>query len=170
MSGELSRLRMPEGANRPEKRKGKGIAAGQGKTAGRGTKGQKARKSGQVRAGFEGGQMPIQRRLPKTGFINPFTKAWIEVQLRELRVFKDGDVVNEATLRERGIVKGVGDGIKLIGAGELKAKLSVTANRVTKGARAAIEGAGGSISLIADRAKWKRVDSREERRAAKRKG
>lgn len=169
MSGELSKLRAPEGANRPEKRKGKGIAAGQGKTAGRGTKGQKARKSGHVRPGFEGGQMPIQRRLPKAGFKNPFTKTFSEVHLSDLALFPAGSLVTEHELRARGVVKGSSDGVKILASGSLAHKVNVKVNRISKAARAAIEGAGGSVELIADREKWQRADTRAAKRAAKKK-
>jgi large subunit ribosomal protein L15 len=167
MSGELSKLRAPKGANRAEKRKGKGIAAGQGKTAGRGTKGQKARKSGHVRAGFEGGQMPIQRRLPKAGFKNPFKKEFAEVHLDDLALFAEGSLVSEVELRARGVVKGLADGVKILATGKLAHKVDVKVNRISKAAQAAIEGAGGKVEIIADREKWARTDTREARRAAK---
>ena len=167
MSGELSKLKAPAGANKNEKRKGKGIGSGQGKTAGRGTKGQKARKSGHVRPGFEGGQMPIQRRLPKFGFKNPFTKHFAEVHLDDLGLFPAGSLVTEAELRARGVVKGIYDGVKIIATGKLAHGVSVKVNRISKAAQAAIEGAGGKVELIADREKWVREDTREKRRAAK---
>ena len=167
MSGELSRLRAPKGANKAEKRKGKGIAAGQGKTAGRGTKGQKARKSGHVRPGFEGGQMPIQRRLPKSGFKNIFAKNFAEVHLDDLALFAQGSLVTEVELRARGVVKGLADGVKILATGKLAHKVDVKVNRISKAAKEAIEAAGGKVELIADREKWARTDTRAARREAK---
>lgn len=169
MSGELSRLEAPEGANRKIKRKGRGIGSGHGKTAGRGMKGQKARKSGQVRIGFEGGQMPIQRRLPKTGFKNPFEKHWAEVKLSDLEQFEAGAQIDEAALRARGLVKGRWDGVKILGNGDLTKKVNVNVNRITKSAAQKIAGLGGKVDLIADRPKWKRTDTRALKRAAKKK-
>ena len=166
MSGELSRLKAPKGANKNEKRKGKGIASGQGKTAGRGTKGQKARKSGHVRPGFEGGQMPIQRRLPKFGFKNPFAKDFAEIHLDDLALFPADSLVTEVEMRKRGLVKGVYDGVKILATGKLAHKVSVKVNRISKAAQAAIEAAGGKVELIADREKWVRTDSRAAKRAA----
>src|SRR5215813_13850551 len=114
MSGELSKLHPPKGANRGRRIKGRGISAGQGKTGGRGGKGQSARKSGQVRLGFEGGQMPLQRRLPKRGFRNTFRKAWAEVRVEDLNRFQKGEEVNFTTLREKGLAKGKWDGVKIL--------------------------------------------------------
>lgn len=169
MTGELSRLEAPKGANRNRKTKGRGQAHGQGKTAGRGMKGQKARKSGQVRIGFEGGQMPIQRRMPKRGFTNPFTQVWAEIRLRDLNRFEDGAAVDRAALRKIGLAKETADGVKIISTGELDRKVHVTVNRITASAKKAIEDKGGSVKLIADREKWLRADSRVKRRASKQK-
>jgi large subunit ribosomal protein L15 len=170
MSGELSRLEAPVGANREGKRKGKGIGSGNGKTAGRGHKGQKARKSGHVRPGFEGGQMPIFRRLPKRGFSNHFEKLWAEVRLHDLNVFAAGETVDMDSLKAKRIVKGGRwDGFKILLNGELSVKVNVKANRVTKGAREKIEALGGKIELIPDPVAWERSDSREKRRAPKQK-
>lgn len=167
MAGELSRLSSPAGANRRAKHKGRGIGSGNGKTAGRGHKGQKARKSGNVRAGFEGGSMPLQRRLPKRGFYNPFAKNFAEVRVSHLNRFAEGSVVDESMLREAGLAKGRSDGVKLIGKGDLSIRVSVKVSRISAGAREVIEGAGGSVELIADRVKWTRIDSRAARRAGK---
>ncbi len=166
MSGELSRLSPPKGANRRGKHKGRGMASGNGKTAGRGMKGQKARKSGGVRPGFEGGSMPLQRRLPKRGFRNPFSKAFAEVRIAHLNGFDDGAVVDWTALRAIGLAKGTADGIKVIGSGQLTKKLTVKTHRISKGAQAIIEGAGGTVELIPDRAKWVRTNSRAAKRKA----
>ncbi|MFO0728750.1 MAG: 50S ribosomal protein L15 [Myxococcota bacterium] len=169
MSGELSKLQMPPGANRANKRKGKGLASGQGKTAGRGMKGQKARKSGNVRPGFEGGQMPIQRRLPKTGFVPMFPNEWAEVAIDRLNRFPAGSLVDEAALREKGLVKGVWTGVKVLGGGTLNHKVDLKVNRITKGAKETVEKLGGKVELIADRQDWQRTDTRTARRAQKKK-
>lgn len=169
MSNELSKLSPPDGANRKIKRKGRGPGSGHGKQSGRGTKGQKARKSGQVRRGFEGGQMPIQRRLPKMGFKNPFTKLWAEVNVGDLDRFAAGAAVDEAALREAGVVKGRADGVKILGNGEITHAVKLKVNRISKGARAKVEAAGGSVELIPDQEKWTRADSREKLRAPKQK-
>lgn len=168
MSGELSRLKPSDGANRRPKHKGRGLGSGNGKTAGRGMKGQKARKSGQVRPGFEGGSMPLHRRLPKRGFKNHFEKKFAEVRIIHLNRFDDGDTVDINRLRELGLAKGQSDGVKVIGNGALTAKnLTVKVNRISAGARAIIENAGGKVELIPDREKWVRTNSREAKRAEK---
>lgn len=167
MSGELSKLQAPKGANRPRRIKARGIAGGQGKTAGRGGKGQSARKSGQVRIGFEGGQMPLQRRLPKRGFRNPFRKRWAEINVADLNRFSPDVVVDFATLREHGLARGQWDGVKILGDGDLSVAVSVRVNRISKSAQEKIEKAGGKIELIPDPQKWVREDSRAQRRAAK---
>lgn len=167
MSGELSRLQAPEGANKRPKIVGRGIGSGHGKTSTRGMKGQKARKSGHVRVGFEGGQMPLQRRLPKRGFKNHFTKDWAEVRVVHLNRFPEGATVDHIALREAGLAKGKSDGVKIIGRGELAHKINVRVNRISKGARERIEALGGKVELIPDRAKWVRPDTRKALRAAK---
>lgn len=167
MAGELSRLSPADGAVRRSKHKGRGMASGNGKTAGRGQKGQKARKSGGVRPGFEGGSMPLQRRLPKRGFKNPFSKVFAEVRIAHLDRFEDGSVVDLEALRAIGLAKGKSDGVKVIGNGELNKKLTVKVHRVSEGAKAIIEKAGGTVELIPDRKKWVRTNSRAERRKAK---
>jgi large subunit ribosomal protein L15 len=167
MAGELSNLQAPEGANRRSKHKGRGIGSGNGKTAGRGVKGQKARKSGNVRPGFEGGSMPLQRRLPKRGFYNHFENNFAEVRVMHLNRFPEGTVVDEALLKEAGLAKGSNDGVKIIGKGALNVRVDVKVNRISEGARGVIEGAGGKVELIADRPKWQRKDSRKALRGAK---
>lgn len=166
MSGELSNLQAPDGANRRGKHKGRGRASGNGKTCGRGQKGQKARKSGGVRPGFEGGQMPMARRLPKRGFRNIFAKTFAEVHLTHLNKFEAGSVVDQAALREAGFAKGRTDGIKIIATGEVDRALTVKTNRISKVAQEKIEAAGGTVELIPDRPKWERQDTRKKRRAA----
>lgn len=167
MSGELSRLSPSPGANRRAKHKGRGIASGNGKTAGRGQKGQKARKSGGTRPGFEGGAMPLQRRLPKRGFKNHFEKRFAEVRVTHLNRFSEGVLVDEAVLRSAGLAKGRHDGVKIIGRGELSVRVDVRVNRISAGAREVIEAAGGKVELIPDREKWVRPDSRKARRSQK---
>jgi large subunit ribosomal protein L15 len=162
MTGELSRLKPPSGAVKKGKHKGRGIASGNGKTAGRGMKGQKARKSGGVRPGFEGGQMPMQRRLPKRGFKNLFAKHFAEVRVRMLDRFEDGSVVDVEALKAAHLVHGHSqDGVKVIGNTPLTRKLTVKVNRISAGARGAIEAAGGSVELIPDRPKWQRAAKSE---------
>ncbi len=167
MSGELGRLVAPKGANRGPKIKGRGTSSGLGKTSGRGHKGQKARKSGHVRIGFEGGQMPMQRRLPKRGFRNIFAKRFIEVRVVQLNRFEAGTLVDFALLKKAGLAKGVADGVKIIGKGALDRKLEVKVQRISKGARDVIEACGGSVELIPDRPKWQREDSRKAQRVGK---
>ncbi len=157
MAGELSKLAPPAGATKKAKHKGRGIASGNGKTAGRGMKGQKARKSGGVRSGFEGGGIPLQRRLPKRGFKNPFRKVFAEVQVSALQVFEDGATVDEAAMVEAGLIHGHHEnGVKVLGKGEMTKKLTLKVNRISAGAKQVVEAAGGSVELIPDRPKWNR--------------
>jgi large subunit ribosomal protein L15 len=146
----LSQLKAPKGANRERKRVGRGQASGLGKTAGRGGKGQKARSGNMHFEGFEGGQMPLQRRLPKFGFINYFRKEYAEVQVSRLDKLPPGPV-DAAALEAAGLIDGAGDGVVVLGKGELKNAYSVTANRITAGARAAIEKAGGKVEILPPR-------------------
>ena len=144
----LSNLKAPKGANRPKTRVGRGQASGLGKTAGRGGKGQKARSGNMHFEGFEGGQMPLQRRLPKFGFTSPNRILYAVVNVGELSGFAAGATVDEAVLRDRGLVKGRWDGIKILGDGELALKLAVKAHKFTAGAKQAIEKAGGSVEVV----------------------
>jgi large subunit ribosomal protein L15 len=144
----LSQLRAPKGANRERKRVGRGQASGLGKTAGRGGKGQKARSGNMHFEGFEGGQMPLQRRLPKFGFKNFFRRELEEVQVARLEKLPAGSVVDLASLKEAGLARGGGDGLVVLGTGELKGAYTVKADRVTAGARTAIERAGGSVEIL----------------------
>jgi large subunit ribosomal protein L15 len=146
----LSSLKVPKGATKVRKRVGRGQASGLGKTAGRGGKGQKARSGNMHFEGFEGGQMPLQRRLPKFGFHNPFRKHLEEVQVARLEQLPAG-AVDASALKLAGLVDGTADGVVVLGTGELTKAYAVTANRVTAGARAAIEKAGGKVEVLAPR-------------------
>ena len=143
----LHQLKAPRGANRERKRVGRGQASGLGKTAGRGGKGQKARSGNMHFEGFEGGQMPLQRRLPKFGFVNAFRRELEEVQVGSLAKLPAGPV-DLAALEKAGLVRGNRDGVVVLGKGELAAAYVVRAERVTAGARAAIEKAGGTVELV----------------------
>jgi large subunit ribosomal protein L15 len=146
---KLSELKPAQGARRPRKRVGRGPGSGLGKTAGRGSKGLKARSGGSVPPGFEGGQMPLQRRLPKRGFTNIFKKTYAVVNLRDLARFEARSTVDEAALVGAGIVKNRCDGIKLLAEGEIDRPLTVKLTRVSKAARAKIEAAGGTVETSA---------------------
>ncbi len=143
----LSNLKAPKGANREKTRVGRGQASGLGKTAGRGGKGQKARTGNMHFEGFEGGQMPLQRRLPKFGFNNIHRRVLEEVQVADLAGLSG--TVDPAALKAAGLVRGNRDGVVILGNGELTGAVTVKAHRVTAGARAAIEKAGGTVELIA---------------------
>ncbi|HUW63762.1 MAG TPA: 50S ribosomal protein L15 [Spirochaetia bacterium] len=145
----LAELKPARGARRPPTRKGQGTGTGQGKTAGRGHKGQKARSGGSIRRGFEGGQMPLQRRMPKRGFTNyPFKKEIVFVNVRDLNRFEDGAVVDPAALVAEGLIKKLGDGIKILGSGTLERALTVKANSFSKAAGEKISAAGGRSEVI----------------------
>lgn len=145
---KLHELKPTDGARKDKVRVGRGTGSGCGKTSGRGHKGQKARSGGGVRPGFEGGQMPIYRRLPKRGFKNIWRKEYAEVNVATLNVFDDGMTVDAVALVELGILKNVQDGVRILGDGELTKKLSVKAQGFTKSAIAKIEAAGGSAEVI----------------------
>ena len=144
---KLNELSPPPGSRKSRKRVGRGVGSGSGKTAGRGSKGLKSRSGGKVRAGYEGGQMPIHRRLPKRGFNNLFKKNFASINVRDLSKFESGSIVDEAALVRSGLVKGKRDGIKLLGHGEIEIPLTVKVDRVSKNARAKIESAGGKIEV-----------------------
>ena len=149
MANTLSNLKRPRGSWHRKKRVGRGQGSGLGKTAGRGGKGQKARSGNMRFEGFEGGQSPLQRRLPKFGFISPNRKEFAVVNLADLEQFDAGATVDEAALREAGVVKGGHwDGIKVLGQGELSKKLTVKAHKFSATAREAISKAGGAIEEI----------------------
>ena len=145
---KLHELSPAEGAVQERKRKGRGIGTGNGKTAGKGHKGQKARSGGSVRPGFEGGQMPLQRRLPKRGFTNIYAKEYATVNVGSLEIFEDGTVVTVALLKEAGLVKQVLDGVKILGGGELTKKLTVQVTKYTQSAKEKIEAVGGKAEVI----------------------
>ena len=144
----LHELKPAEGARKKEVRVGRGTGSGRGKTSCRGHKGQKARSGGGVRPGFEGGQMPIYRRLPKRGFKNIWAKEYAEVNVETLNRFDDGAEVDAVALVESGILKNVCDGIRILGNGELTKKLTVKAQGFTKTAVQKIEAAGGKTEVI----------------------
>jgi large subunit ribosomal protein L15 len=145
---KLNELSPPKGSRRPRKRLGRGVGSGKGKTAGRGTKGYNSRSGGGVRPGFEGGQMPIHRRLPKRGFTNIFKKKITVINIRDLSKFESGSVVDEAALVREGLVKGRRDGIKLLGHGEIKTPLTIKINMLSKSAREKIIQAGGKVEVL----------------------
>jgi len=144
----LHELSPAPGSKKVRTRVGRGIGSGLGKTSGRGHKGQNSRSGGGVRTGFEGGQMPLYRRLPKRGFKNIFAKQFAEVNVSELNRFEDGATVDPVALIEAGILKNVRDGIRILGNGEITKKLTVTANGFTKAAEAKITAAGGKVEVI----------------------
>jgi large subunit ribosomal protein L15 len=145
---KLNELSPPKGSRRPRKRVGRGVGSGKGKTAGRGTKGYNSRSGGGVRPGFEGGQMPLHRRLPKRGFTNIFKKKIAVINIRDLSKFESGSIVDEATLVQVGLVKGRRDGIKLLGHGEIKTPLTIKINMLSKSAREKIIQAGGKVEVL----------------------
>ena len=145
---KLHDLAPAPGSKKVRTRVGRGLGSGLGKTAGKGHKGQNARAGGGVRPGFEGGQMPIYRRLPKRGFYNKFGKEYTEVNVRELNRFEDGTVVDPVLLVEAGVIKNVRDGIRILGTGELEKSLTVRANGFTKSAMEKIQAAGGKVEVI----------------------
>ncbi|MCD5406130.1 MAG: 50S ribosomal protein L15 [Desulfotomaculum sp.] len=145
---KLHELKPAPGSKKKPTRKGQGIGSGLGKTAGRGHKGQKARSGGGVRLGFEGGQMPLQRRLPKRGFTNIFRKEIIAINITALNRFDNGVVITPDLLEEVGIIKKQADGVKILGNGELAKELTVKANAFSKAAAEKIAAAGGTVEVI----------------------
>jgi large subunit ribosomal protein L15 len=145
---KLNQIRPAAGSTRSAKRLGRGTGSGTGKTAGKGSKGQKARSGGGIRPGFEGGQMPLYLRLPKRGFTNRFKKTYAEVNVDALNVFPDDSIVTPEILMEKRIVRKVCDGIKILGGGELTRRLTVRAHRFSESAREKIEAANGSAEVI----------------------
>lgn len=144
----LHELTSNAAANKSKKRKGRGIGSGLGKTAGRGHGGQGARSNRGARRGFEGGQMPLQQRLPKRGFTNIFRKEYAEVNIETLNRLEEGTQVTPELLKETGIIKEIRDGVKILGNGELNKKLEVSAHKFSKTAAEKIEAAGGKIEVI----------------------
>lgn len=145
---KLNELSPSKGSRKSRKRLGRGPGSGTGKTSGKGHKGHKARSGGGVRPGFEGGQMPIQRRLPKTGFTNIFKKEFAVINVRDLLKFESGSTVDEAILVRSGIIKGRRDGIKLLAQGDINFPLTVKVNGASGAAKEKIEKAGGKVEVI----------------------
>jgi large subunit ribosomal protein L15 len=145
---KLNELSPPKGSRRPRKRVGRGVGSGKGKTAGRGTKGYNSRSGGGVRPGFEGGQMPLHRRLPKRGFTNIFKKKIAVINIRDLSKFESGSIVDEAALVRVGLVKGRRDGIKLLGHGEIETPMTIKINMLSKSAKEKIIQAGGKVEVV----------------------
>ena len=145
---KLHELKKPAGSTFTAKRKGQGRATGNGCTAGRGMNGQKARSGGGVRLGFEGGQMPLYRRNPKRGFTNHWRCEFVGVNVGELNIFEDGATVTIDMICDAGLAKGQGDGIKILGGGELTKKLTVQASKFSKSALEKIEAAGGKAEVF----------------------
>lgn len=145
---KLHELQHPAGSKKSRKRVGRGPGSGWGKTAGRGAKGQNARSGGKTTVGFEGGQMPLKRRLPKRGFTNIFAKRFAVVNIRDLNRFENDAVVDPVVMIEAGLVKKLYDGIKVLGEGTITKPLVVKAHRVSSQAKEKIEGAGGKVELV----------------------
>lgn len=145
---KLHELSPAAGSAKETKRKGRGVGSGNGKTAGKGHKGQKARSGGGVRPGFEGGQMPLQRRVPKRGFNNIFGTKYAAINIKDLNCFEDGAEVDVIALKKAGVVKKTFDGVKILGKGELEKKLTVKAAAFSESAKQKIEGAGGKAEVI----------------------
>lgn len=145
---KLHELNASEGARKKAFRVGRGAGSGNGKTSGRGHKGQNARSGGGCKPGFEGGQMPLQRRVPKRGFNNIFAKKYATVNVSALNTFADGSVIDANVLMEAGLIKKSYDGVKVLGDGELTAKLTVKAAKFTESAKEKIEKAGGKAEVI----------------------
>lgn len=144
----LHELSPAKGSRKKKKRVGRGVGSGSGKTAGRGTKGFNSRSGGGVRPGYEGGQMPLHRRLPKRGFTNIFKKKIAIINIRDLKKLENAGIVDEESLRRVGLVKGRKDGIKLLGVGDVQTPLTIKLDFVSKSAREKIEAAGGTIAPV----------------------
>ncbi|NLK51283.1 MAG: 50S ribosomal protein L15 [Syntrophomonadaceae bacterium] len=145
---KLHELRPATGSRQRATRKGQGIGSGLGKTAGRGHKGQKSRSGGGVRPGFEGGQMPLQRRVPKRGFNNKWRKDIVIVNTGQLNQFDNGTVITPELLREAGLIKRYGDGVKLLAQGDLEKSLTIKLHAVSQAAAEKITTAGGKVEVI----------------------
>ncbi len=144
---KLNELKPAEGATKKRKRVGRGDGSGHGGTSCRGSKGQNARSGGGVRPGFEGGQMPLSRRLPKRGFYNRFRKEFVIVNIGQLSVFPADSVVDIDSLVQKGIVKKTGDAVKILGKGTIEHPLTIRANGISRGAREKIEALGGKVEV-----------------------
>ncbi|MCX7748608.1 MAG: 50S ribosomal protein L15 [Clostridia bacterium] len=146
---KLFELQPTPGSSELPRRKGRGPGSGNGKTAGKGHKGQNARAGGGVRPGFEGGQMPLYRRVPKRGFNNSlFAKKYAEINVSDLNAFENGATITQDMLKEKGLVKKVYDGVAVLGNGEISKKLTVQAAKFTKAASSKIEAAGGKVEVV----------------------
>ena len=145
---KLHELKPAIGSTTAPKRLGRGVGSGLGKTSGKGHKGAKARSGGGKGPGFEGGQMPLYRRIPKSGFTNIFAKEFATINLSELERFEDGTIVTVALLKQHGLVKQIKDGVKVLGGGELTKKLTVQVDRFTASAKEKIEALGGKAEVI----------------------
>ena len=145
---ELNTIKSPDGARKKPKRVGRGRSSGHGKTSCRGENGQSSRFGSKSARGYEGGQMPLQRRVPKRGFTNIFRKVYETVNVESLNAFENGAEVTPQLLGEKGIVKLKRDGVKILGDGELKVSLTVRANRFSKTAKEKIEAAGGKVEVV----------------------
>ncbi len=148
MSIHIGTLRPPRGAHKKRKRIGQGIGSGHGKTATRGSKGQRSRAGSRTRPGFEGGQMPLHRRLPKRGFTNIFRKSYAVVNLKDLNNFGPEETITPQLLLGRGVIRRLRDGLKVLGEGDLKKPLNIAAHAFSRSAREKIERAGGKADLI----------------------
>ncbi len=144
----LGKLKPPKGSKSKGKRVGRGIGSGHGKTACRGTKGQRSRSGGGIPPGFEGGQMPLQRRMPKRGFTNIFKKKFALVNVRDLNRFEANSIVDVETLQKAGLVKKVHDGVKILGKGKVTVPLTLRVHRVSKGAAEKIVAVEGKIEVL----------------------
>ncbi len=145
---KLHELSPAQGSKRSRKRLGRGVGSGQGKTGGRGTKGQGSRSGGGVRPGYEGGQMPIHRRLPKRGFTNIFKKQIAIINVKDLNRFESGSQIDDVALVKLGLVKGRYDAIKLLGKGEIDRPVQIKVNAVSKSAQEKVTAAGGTVEVI----------------------
>jgi len=145
---KLNELSPAKRSQRPRQRVGRGVGSGWGKTAGRGSKGQGSRSGGGVRPGYEGGQMPIHRRLPKRGFTNIFKKNFAIINIRNLARFDSGSTVDEVELVKVGLIKGTYDGVKLLGQGEIDYPLQIKVNAISKSAQEKISAAGGTVEVV----------------------
>ncbi len=144
----LSKLKAPQGSKKDKKRVGRGHGSGWGKTAGRGHKGNKSRSGGNIPPGFEGGQMPLQRRIPKRGFRNRFKEVYSIVNIEDLNRLEGVDVVDPEILKERGLIKTLRNKVKILGDGELKSPLHIKAHKFSDSAKKKIESAGGKVEVL----------------------
>ena len=144
---KLHELKKPEGSTRARKRVGRGTGSGLGTTSGRGMNGQNSRSGGGTRLGFEGGQMPLYRRLPKRGFTNHWKKEYVGVNVEKLNCFEDGATVTSQMIIDAGLPNKVTEGVKILGGGELSKKLTVNVDKVTESAKEKIEAAGGKVEV-----------------------